>query len=198
MKKILIINGGQIFGESKGRLNATITGWSKSYFEIRGHEVKITDINTDYSVADEIQRILWADVIIYHSPIWWFQVPYKLKEYLDMVFETGRGVLYTSDGRSRKRANPKLGYGTGGILQGRKYMVTTTWNAPLEAFTEAGELFYGKTPDDVLLGLHTAHKFLGIDKLKSFDFHDIIKEASVERIAAYEKEYMAHLAALDY
>ena len=28
-------------------------------------------------------EFVWADVIIYHTPIWWFQVPNGFKKYID-------------------------------------------------------------------------------------------------------------------
>lgn len=74
-----------------------------------------------------VSKYVWADVIIYHIPVWWFQVPFKLKEYIDMVFAEGHeNGIYKNDGRSRSSDNPKLHYETEGLLHSRKYMLTTS------------------------------------------------------------------------
>jgi NADPH dehydrogenase (quinone) len=73
MKKIFIINGGQKFGHSGGRFNETIAKATYDFFDNHNDfEVKSTDINSDYNPADEVEKFVWADVIIYHTPIWWF------------------------------------------------------------------------------------------------------------------------------
>ncbi|HSD08991.1 NAD(P)H-dependent oxidoreductase, partial [Flavobacterium sp.] len=131
MKKIFIINGGQKFGHSGGRFNETMAKATADFFSNNNFEIKTTDINNEYNPAEEVEKFVWADVIIYHTPIWWFQVPHGLKKYIDVVFTEGHNKgIYKSDGRSSK--NPKINYGTGGMLHGRKYMVTTSWNAPKE------------------------------------------------------------------
>ncbi len=102
--------------------------------------LQITDINEPYYLEEEVSKFVWADVVIYHTPVWWFGLPHKFKEYLDTVFTAGhRKGIYYSDGR--KRENPEINYGTGGSLHGRHYMLTTTWNAPETAFTLPGEFF---------------------------------------------------------
>ena len=124
--KIFIINGGQHFAHSGGKFNKTLTDWTIEYFKSQsGNEIKVTDINEPYIAEDEVKKYVWADIIIYHTPVWWFQLPYKLKEYLDLVLTAGhQNGIYKNDGRSRSNDNPKLHYGTGGLLQGRKYMTT--------------------------------------------------------------------------
>ncbi len=119
-----------------------------------GAEVLITDINDPYTPPEEeVKKYVWADLIVYHTPIWWFQLPHKLKEYIDYVFTAGhQNGIYKNDGRSRSKDNPKLHYGTGGLLHGRKYMLTTSWNAPTEAFTVKGEFFEQHNVDEVLIG----------------------------------------------
>jgi modulator of drug activity B len=109
--------------------------------------VRYTDVNEDYDPAEEVEKYVWADVVIYHTPIWWFQVPHGLKKYIDVVFTEGHAKgIYHSDGRSS--ANPAINYGTGGMLHGRQYMVTSSWNAPKEAFTLPNEFFNETSVDD--------------------------------------------------
>ena len=188
-KKIFIINGGQIFGHSGGRFNKTIFDKTISFFESQpGFEVRHTDINDAYEPAKEVENYVWADVIIYHTPIWWFQVPHGLKKYIDEVFTAGHQTgIYRSDGRNS--ANPSINYGTGGMLHGKKYMVTSSWNAPATAFTLPGEFFNETSVDDgALFGFHRMNAFIGLTPLDSIHFHDVEKNANIpEDLKRYEE-----------
>ncbi|PVD53684.1 NADPH quinone reductase MdaB [Terrimonas sp.] len=194
MTKVFIINGGQHFAHSGGKFNETLVKWDKDFFTaLNGFEIKTSNINDPYHPDEEVQKFVWADVIVYHTPVWWFGLPHKFKEYLDRVFTAGhrRGIYY-SDGR--KRENPAINYGTGGSMHGKSYMLTTTWNAPATAFTLPGEFFCETSVDDgVMFGFHHMNAFTGMEKIESFHFHDLEKNATPERIALYKKQYSAHL-----
>lgn len=182
MKKILIVNAGQNFGHSGGKFNQTVTGKTESFFRgIPGVEVKITHTDADYNPDDEVEKFVWADYIIYHTPVWWFQLPHGFKKYIDEVFTAGHQKgIYNSDGRSRQ--NPEINYGTGGMLGGRKYMLTTSWNAPETAFTIPGEFFNEKSVDEgPLFGFHRMNAFVSLEKMEGFHFHDIEKNADVPK-----------------
>lgn len=191
MKKIFIINGGAKFAHSDGLFNKTLSEWGTNYFSQNGDfELKYTDINDAYDLQTEVDKFVWADLIIYHVPIWWFNMPNLLKKYIDDVFTQGQqNGIYFSDGR--RSANPTRNYGTGGLLQGRKYMLTTTWNAPLEAFTLEGEFFGQHSVDDgVMFGFHRMNAFVGLTAVESFHFYDVMKNPNV---ANAEKNYVQHL-----
>jgi len=182
MTKVFIINGGQQFGHSGGRFNETISDATTEFFRNRPEfEVKTTNINHAYDLKEEVAKYVWADIVIYHTPIWWFQVPHGLKEYIDKVFTEGHNTgIYHSDGRSS--ANPAINYGTGGMLKGKKYMVTTSWNAPKEAFTLPGEFFNETSVDDgILFGFHRMNAFIGLKPLPGMHFHDVEKNADINR-----------------
>jgi modulator of drug activity B len=189
MTKIFIINGGQKFGHSGGRFNETIANQTLNFFQTKvGFEVRATNINEEYDPATEVANYVWADVIIYHTPIWWFQLPHGFKKYIDVVFTEGHAKgIYKSDGRSS--SNPTINYGTGGMLHGKKYMVTSSWNAPKEAFTLPGEFFNQRSVDDgALFGFHRMNAFTGMKPLESIHFHDIEKNADVEKdLGLYQK-----------
>lgn len=182
MKNILIINAGQHFGHSGGKYNQTVTSSTLDFFEnMDGVEVKVSQIANGYNAAEEVEKFVWADYIIYHTPIWWFQLPHGFKKYIDEVFTAGhRKGIYHSDGRNA--GSPEINYGTGGMLQGRKYMVTTTWNAPKTAFTLPGEFFKETSVDDgPLFGFHRMNAFASLEQMESFHFHDVEKNANVSR-----------------
>ena len=186
--KIFVINGGQKFAHSNGSFNASLACWTKEIVENLGFEIRITHVNDEYNKAEEVDNYKWADVIIYHTPIWWFQVPNRLKLYIDEVLTEGYQVLYKNDGRSH--VNPAINYGTGGLLQGKHYMLTSTWNAPEEAFTLENEFFDQTSVDDgILFGLHRMNKFLGLNRLDGMHFHDLEKNGTQDRIDNYEKQY---------
>ena len=85
---------------------------------------------------------------------------WTVKKYIDEVLTAGHGKLYHSDGRHR--VNPTEGYGTGGLLQGKKHMLSLTWNAPIEAFTREGDFFEGKGVD---CGIHALPQTQRIHRL---------------------------------
>ena len=188
---IFIINGGQIFGHSGGKFNKTLFDATISYFQHKpGFEVRSTDINNLYDTKQEVDNYVWADVIIYHTPIWWFQLPHGMKKYIDEVFTEGhQNGIYKSDGRSS--ANPEINYGTGGMLQGTKYMVTSSWNAPATAFTLPGEFFNETSVDDgALFGFHRMNAFTGMQPIPGLHFHDVEKNADIVNDL---KRYELHL-----
>jgi len=194
MTKIFIINGGQHFAHSGGKFNQTLVQWDKSFFTSQnGFEVQTTDINEPYHLEEEVGKFVWADIVIYHTPVWWFGLPHRFKEYLDTVFTAGhRKGIYYSDGR--KKENPEINYGTGGSLHGRYYMLTTTWNAPETAFILPGEFFLQKSVDEgVMFGFHRMNAFTGMKQLEGFHFHDLEKNAAQDRIQDYFVRYTSHL-----
>lgn len=191
MRKIFVINGGQSFGHSGGKFNETIANETVAFFtDNEDYEVQVTHVSDDYDPVVEVDKFTWADVIIYHTPIWWFQLPHNFKKYIDEVFTVGHNKgIYRSDGRSSE--NPAINYGTGGLMHGKKYMLTTSWNAPQEAFTLPGEFFMEKSVDEgPLFGFHRMNAFTGMQPLKSIHFHDVEKNADVEKDV---KVYNQHL-----
>ena len=194
MKNIFVINGGQVFGHSGGQFNKSLLGATLSFFENQpDFQIKSTDINQPYNLKEEVEKYKWADVVIYHTPIWWFQLPHGFKKYIDVVFTEGhKNGIYISDGR--KADNPTRNYGTGGMLHGRKYMVTSSWNAPKEAFTLPGEFFKETSVDDgVLFGFHRMNAFTGMERIDGIHFHDVEKNANIERDMKLYREHVRNV-----
>ncbi|MDO6598183.1 NAD(P)H-dependent oxidoreductase [Oceanihabitans sp. 2_MG-2023] len=180
MKNIFIINGSHPFAHSGGRFNETLFNNTISYFDSHeGFEVKFTQVGENYNVKEEVGKFKWADIVIYHTPIWWFQIPFGFKKYIDEVFTEGhQNGIYASDGRSRK--NPNINYGTGGLMHGKKYILTTSWNAPKTAFTLENEFFNQKSVDEgAMFGFHKMNAFTGMELLATHHFHDMEKNADV-------------------
>ncbi|CAM3666302.1 MULTISPECIES: NAD(P)H-dependent oxidoreductase [Halomonas] len=177
--KILLINGGKAFAHSGGELNNTLQSVAVSTLQALGHEVRETVIDQGYNADAEVQSYLWADTIVYQMPGWWMGAPWIVKRYIDEVFTAGHGSLYASDGRSRQ--DPSKQYGSGGLLQGRRYMLSLTWNAPLEAFEAPGNFFEGRGVDGVYFPFHKSQEFIGLAALPTFIANDVMKVPNVER-----------------
>ncbi|MFJ5294921.1 NAD(P)H-dependent oxidoreductase [Pseudomonas sp. NPDC088368] len=191
MKKVLFINGGKQFAHSDGRYNATLHDVALAFMDRAGFDVQQTFIDGGYDVAEEVQKFLWADVIVWQMPGWWMGAPWTVKKYIDEVFTEGYGSLYANDGRTRSDASQK--YGSGGLLQGKQYMISATWNAPQQAFDDPTDFFEGKGVDAVYFPFHKANQFLGMTGLPTFLAVDVMKVPNIE---ADVKRYEAHLASV--
>lgn len=186
MKNILLLNGGKRFAHSDGLLNQTLHDAALAYLDSAGYDVQQTFIDGGYDVKAEVQKFLWADVIIYQMPGWWMGAPWTVKKYIDEVFTEGHCSLYASDGRTRSDASQK--YGSGGLVQGKQYMLSLTWNAPQQAFDDPADFFEGKGVDAVYFPFHKANQFLGMGGLPTFLAVDVMKRPDVPAaLAAYQQ-----------
>lgn len=188
MSNILIVNGAKTFAHSKGELNDTLTTFAEKLLSELGHQVDISRADADYNIEAEVEKYLWADVVIYQMPGWWMGAPWTVKKYIDDIFTAGHGSLYASDGRSRADQSQK--YGSGGLIQGKKYMLSLTWNAPLEAFDDPEQFFHGVGVDGVYLPFHKANQFLGMQALPTFIVNDVIKMPNVPEYLAMYRQYL--------
>lgn len=179
------------FAHSEGRLNTTLSDIAEQYLKQNNHEVNVTVIDNGYDIEQEIEKYEWADIIIYQMPAWWMGEPWIMKKYIDDVFTAGHGRLYASDGRTRSDNSKK--YGSGGLLQGKHYMFSVTWNAPTEAFEEPNQFFEGQGVDMVYFHLHKANQFLGLDGLPTFLCVDVIKNPNIEQNIADYKKHLAEV-----
>jgi len=188
MKNILLVNGAKTFAHSNGQLNDTLTELAQEVLLDLGHQVQVTRADSEYDAKAEVEKFLWADTVIYQMPGWWMGAPWTVKKYIDDVFTEGHGSLYANDGRSRADASKK--YGSGGLIHDKNYMLSLTWNAPMDAFNDAEQFFHGVGVDGVYLPFHKANQFLGMKTLPTFIVNDVIKAPEVE---AYMAQYRDHL-----
>jgi len=193
MSKILIIDAGKQFAHSKGELNHTLTEVAASFLRDNGHDVEVTMVDEGYDVATEIEKYLAADTVIYQMPGWWMGEPWIMKKYIDEVFTEGHGKLYASDGRTRSDGAKK--YGSGGLIQGKTYMLSLTWNAPLEAFTDPEQFFEGVGVDGLYLHFHKANQFLGMAGLPTFICNDVIKQPDIPQDIERYRQHLGKIFA---
>lgn len=188
MKQVLLINGSKVFNDSKAQLSHTLQEVAKEVLTQEGFKVLETHIDEGYDIEEELQKILTSSLIIYQLPAWWMGAPWIVKKYIDEVYTEGEGRLFKNDGRSS--ANPSKNYGRGGLAKHTKVMLSVTWNAPLEAFSEKEEFFEGLSVEMVYLPLRKTHEFIGMTMLPTFMCNDVVKNP---QIAAYKASYKAHL-----
>ena len=172
MKKVLILNGHQYYDVvAKGDLTNHYIDCANKFFEENGFEVKQTHIEKGYTIQEEVEKFKWADYILFQYPVYWMSVPWIAKKYFDETFTQGRH--YSSDGRSRTDAS-KL-YGSGGLLQGKKYMLSLIYNCPVCEFNNKNGLYDGLSLDEAHVAVHKTFQFCGLEPLETYAVHDIFK-----------------------
>ncbi len=180
MQNVFIINAHEPYPFSEGRLNRSLVDRARAHLEEKGYAVRLTTMQDDYNVDEEIEKHRWADVQILQTPCNWMGVPWPFKQYMDQVYSAGMdGRLCDGDGRTRKDTTRQ--YGAGGTLAGKKYMLSITYNAPRTAFNDPDQDFFaGQGVDDLFWPMHLNYKFLGMKPLETFACYDVLKNPDVE------------------
>ena len=196
MKNVFIINAHEPgFGSySPGRLNRSLVEKAKEVFVRRGFDVRTTDTAQPWKPKEEIDKHLWCDCLLIQSPVNWMSFPWSFKRYVDEIYTLeGYEKLWMGTGRSR--ADPEKNYGTKGGLQGRNYMFSLTFDAPLGAFEDPNEyLMQGRSVDDLFFPMHVNYRYLAMDALPTFSLHDVIVNPNVERdLERFEGHLEAHI-----
>lgn len=172
MKKVLIINGHQHYDNvAEGKLTNIFIDKAKEFLSSNDCEIKQTNIDKGYKVEEEVEKLSWADYIIFQYPVYWMGVPWITKKYFDEVLTQGKH--YLSDGRSRDDASKK--YGSGGLLTNTKYMLSLTYNCPSSEFSSKDGFFDGLSLDEANIATHKIFQFCGAKPLETYSVHDIFK-----------------------
>lgn len=105
-------------------------------------------------ILQEQKKILWADLIIIHTPLWWFSVPAILKGWFDRVFATG--VTWDFDAIYDK-----------GLLKGKRGMLVLTTGGPHEIY--AKDKPHKASIEEITHSInHGIFKFNGMEALPMF------------------------------
>lgn len=132
-------------------------------------------------IAEELRRLLAADLLLLMFPLWWFGLPAILKGWIDRVFVSG--AVY---GRTAVFDQ--------GRLRGKRALVAVSTGAPEQAFGPAslnGEMA------QILMPLHRGVLgFTGMTVLPPFVAHHV-PYAGPEGRAGLLDGWRAHLRALD-
>lgn len=192
IKKVLLINTHLTYPNwSEGLLNDAFHQKAKAFFLENDIEVLETKVEDGYNADEEVEKHLAADFIILQTPINWFGAPWIYKKYVDEVFNSGLHSAKFLSGDGRTREDTSKQYGTGGKMQGRKFMVCATWNAPKASFDDAKQqLFEGRSTADVLLQITSNYRFCGVDIMADYNCFDIFKDGDIVGALA---QYPRHL-----
>ncbi|MCD7780682.1 MAG: NAD(P)H-dependent oxidoreductase [Candidatus Gastranaerophilales bacterium] len=174
---IFLINGHKYYPFSKGNLNKFIFNKIIELCEIN-NEIKSTIIEYGYEVSKEIEKFIWADIIIYQTPVNWFSVPWSLKKYIDDVYKAG--VFY----------KPADKYGRGGLFNNKKYMLSLTCSTKKEEYENTKGFFNIRTIDDIFINFHKSHEYCAMEKINTFAVYDIYNNLDINEV---EKKLKKHL-----
>lgn len=182
-KKVLVINAHQKYpGISEGRLNRSYVALIKDEMEKKGYEVRETNIEQGYNINEEVQKHLWADIIVTQSPMFWFGPPWIYKKYVDEVFTAGMIQQSFISGDGRTPDDPSKQYGSGGKLQGKKFLLSVTMNTPKQAFDDPNQkLHAGRSLEDLFSPTTAVYKFCGVEVLPVFGSFDVMKAPQINR-----------------
>ncbi|MCV6607948.1 MAG: NAD(P)H-dependent oxidoreductase [Campylobacterales bacterium] len=175
MKNILIINGHQYAPmKAEGNLTKAYIQKAEEFFIANGFDVKHSVCESDFDVAEELEKFQWADDFLFQYPVFWMSVPWTTKKFIDEVFSGGKGkVTFANDGRSSEDKNKR--YGSGGMLCDKKYMLSMTYNCPTSEFDDKEGFFDGFSLDEANIATHKTFQFCGMKPLESYSVHDIFK-----------------------
>jgi len=175
MKNVLIINGHQRYENiAEGNLTKDYINKAEEFLNNNNFSIKHSIVESDYNIQEEIEKFAWADYIIVQYPVYWMGVPWITKKYIDEVFSAGAStVTYTNDGRSSKDTSKK--YGSGGLMNGKKYMLSLTYNCPISEFSNKDGFFDGLSLDEANIATHKTFQFCGASAMESYSVHDIFK-----------------------
>jgi len=100
-----------VFAEKLPEMN--ITRVKGKYMLMSGQELSGDAVAAWEEIKAHIARFLAADIIIISTPMWNFGIPYRLKHYIDVVWQPGFIFKYTENGPV-------------GLAAGRKVFVVST------------------------------------------------------------------------
>jgi NAD(P)H dehydrogenase (quinone) len=140
-------------------------------------------------VKAEIEKLLWADVLILQFPLWWFSMPAILKGWVDRVF--AYGFAYGVGEHNDTRWGDRYGEGT---LAGKRAMLIVTAGGWEEHYSQRG---VNGPIDDLLFPInHGILYYPGYDVLPPFVVYrvDGLDSAGFDGIADRLRARMRTLA----
>ncbi len=182
-KKVLLINTHLTYPNwSEGTLNNSFYQIAKDFFASKSFEVLETTVEDGYKPEEEEKKHLEADIVILQTPVNWFGAPWIYKKYVDEVFNSAlfNKSFLTGDGRTREDTTKQ--YGTGGLLQGKKFMICATWNAPAEAFDNPEQhLMQGKSTADLFLNITSNYRFCSYEIIEGYNCFNIFRRSDIAK-----------------
>ncbi len=174
---ILIVTAGYSIFDAKGQLNAHLAYLTEKNLSGKGHTVKVSNVIKDTWNADrEVEKLLWADTIIYIMPIMWFNMPAPMVKWLGEVLIYKKTFVITDE------------YGEGGQVPADNFMIVTTSNMKSSDLGKGHVLKDAPHIDDILQPLIMTNTYLSIrNQIPTFHAGDVIASDTAWVEPAYEK-----------
>jgi len=129
-------------------------------------------------IQEEIEKIAWADLIIFQFPVWWSSIPAILKGWIDRVLVQGF-VVDIGDGKVYSQ----------GLLKGKKAMIVATTGSEREMYSAGG--IHGDLHQHLLPLTHGVFEFCGMTVLPSHIVYGasvMTREEGAEQLNQYRKK----------
>ena len=180
--KILLVTAGYSIFDAKGQLNSFLAYLTEKDLTEKGHKVKISDVTKDtWNVDREVGKILWAETIIYITPIMWFNMPAPMVKWLDEVLLYEKTFIITEE------------YGEGGQVPADKFMIVTTSNLKSSDLGKGFVLKNAHHIDDLLRPLIYTNTYLSIrDQIPTFHAGNVIAGDTNWIESAYKDHLNTH------
>ncbi|WP_280239556.1 NAD(P)H-dependent oxidoreductase [Nocardia abscessus] len=139
-------------------------------------------------IRAEQEKLLWADAVVLHFPLWWFGMPAIMKGWVDRVLTCG--FAYGAGGTALPR------YGAG-VLAGRRAMLVVSIGGKQPSYSDRG---INGPVEDLLFPIHHGILYYtGMDVLPPFLVHDTIRLGSTrfDEVADDLRRRMSDLAELE-
>ncbi|GAB2728955.1 NAD(P)H-dependent oxidoreductase [Nocardia thraciensis] len=115
-------------------------------------------------IRAEQEKLLWADAVLLHFPLWWFSMPAILKGWVDRVFTCG--FAYGAGGTAIPR------YGAG-VLSGKRAMLVVSIGGREPSYSDRG---INGHIDDLLYPInHGILYYPGMDVLPPFPVYGTLR-----------------------
>ncbi|HBZ59211.1 MAG TPA: NAD(P)H dehydrogenase [Sutterella sp.] len=167
MPNVLIISGHPALSQSvANRAILEEIGKALPQAQIRRLDALYPDFRID--VPAEQQALVWADIIVWQFPLYWYSAPALMRKWLEDSFT--HGFSHGSKGTA---------------LHGKKLILSFTAGAPEAAYTHEG--FMGKTMEEVMTPFAVTAKLTGMQLqplVYSAGISFVPGDADPERLAA--------------
>ncbi|MCK5894816.1 MAG: NAD(P)H-dependent oxidoreductase [Endozoicomonadaceae bacterium] len=179
---ILVVTAGYSIFDAKGQLNSFLAYLTEKNLNEKGHKVKISNVTKDtWNVDREVGKLLWAETIIYITPIMWFNMPAPMVKWLDEVLLYEKTFIITDE------------YGEGGQVPADNFMIVTTSNMKSSDLGKGVVLKDAPHIDDVLQPLIMTNTYLSIrNQIPTFHAGNVIAGDTDWIESAYTKHLNNH------
>lgn len=128
-------------------------------------------------IKEEMEKVKWADLLIFQFPIYFTFMPAIMKGWIDRVLAPGFGF------------NPvtNSAYNTG-LFKGKSAMLVTTTGAPKEMYSEGGA--HGDLNKHLESITHCIFEYMGMEVLPSYVIYgasSMSREKGAEELGKYRK-----------